>query len=163
MAFDTDQTPIRERITVQMQDTTSGSGIETWTDIGCIVNDINLSRSWANDAETGTENRWCDSAEEVARLADYIAGEETITSSILLEAILSDPAYQYLDGNRRTPFNIRFVLEDDLTPKTTQTREYRVVKTSDSLNMRGGRGQTTQFSFDFQAIEVVTEDIETAS
>lgn len=162
MAFDTDQTPIRERITVQMQDTTSGSGIETWTDIGCIVNDISLQRQWANDAETGTENRWCDSGEEVARLADYIAGEETITSSILLEAILSDPAYQYLDGNRRTPFNIRFVLEDDLTPKTTQTREYRVVKTSDSLNMRGGRGQTTQFSFDFQAIEVVTEDIETA-
>lgn len=161
MAFDTDSTPIVERITVQIQDTTTGSGIETMTDIGCIVNDVNLARAWANDADTGTENRWCDTGEEVARLADYIAGEETITSSILLEAVLADEAYQYLRKNRRTPFNIRFVLEDAENDVTTETIEYRVIKTSDSLNMRGGRGQTTQFSFDFQAVEVVTESIAT--
>lgn len=164
MAFDINSAPqaAKQQITVQIKGPT-GSGLETFTDAGCIVNDVNLGRSWANDADTGGETRWCDSGEEVARLADYIAGEETITSSILIEGVLSDPAYQFLAQNRRTPFDMRFVMEDGLTPKTTQTMEYKVVKTADSFNMRGQRGQTMQYSFDFQAIEVIDEEIETAS
>src|SRR5690625_7396020 len=135
MAFDTDQTPIRERITVQIQDTTTNSGIETWTDIGCIVNDISLQRQWANDAETGTENRWCDSGEEVARLADYIAGEETITRSILLVVFLSGSACECFEGKRRLSFCLRFVVEDALGPVAALSCVFRVVKMSVCLNM----------------------------
>lgn len=162
MAFDTDSAAIVERITVQIKGG-SGSTLTTYTDIGCIVNDVNLTRAWANAAETGGDTRWCDSGDAVARLADYIAGEKTITSSILIEGVLGDAAYKFLDANDGEPFDIKFVLEDAKTPKTTQTREYTVIKTSDSLNMRGQRGATTQFSFDFQAIAVLSETITTAA
>jgi hypothetical protein len=145
-----------EQVTIQIK----GGSLTNYTDIGCLVGDVNLARSFANNA-TDDEN-WCVNAAGARSVAQFIAGEMTATSSITIEAMLADEAYKFLRGNAGEEFDIKFLLENGLTPKTTETLEYTIVKTSDSLNMRGGRGQTTQFSFDFQINEIIDEDIVTA-
>lgn len=162
MAFDKDTSGAVERTTVQIKGP-AGSGLTTYTDLGCLIDDVEILRAWANEAETSGDTRWCDSGDAVAKLADYIAGEKTITSSILMEGVLGSAVYKFLDANDGEPFDIKFTIEDAKTPKTTQVREYKIVKTSDRLTMRGAKGATSRFSFDFQAIEILAETVTTAS
>jgi hypothetical protein len=144
------------QVTIQIR----GGNLPEFTDIGCLVGDLNLIRSWANNASDDNDN-WCINQTGSVSVAQFVAGTITGTSSITIEAMLADAAYQYLRQNGRAEFDIRFILEDGFGPTTTETLEYRITKTSDDLTIRGGRGQTTQFSFDFQINEIINESITT--
>ena len=138
-----------------------GGDLTEYTDIGCLVGDTNLNRAWANNA-TEDEN-WCLLANGGVTLAQAAPGNITGTSSLTIEAILSDEAYQFLHGIGKNTFDIRFTLEDGHTPPSVQTLEYEVAKTSDGLNMRGGAGQTTQFQLDIQINEIISETLEVSA
>lgn len=162
--FDERSVPImsKGRVTVQIKGTNPGGvTLADYTDVGCLVGDVTLGRQWADDSVE--HDNWCIHQNAATTIERYNPGAKTITSSITLEAILAEDAYQFLHENNGSEFDIKFTLEDAETNKTTQTLEYRIVKTSDSLNMRGGAGQTTQFTFDFQVNEIIDEDIETAA
>ena len=156
MAFNKNSAPraSKGQVTIQIE-------VESeYIDIGCLVGDVSIGRSHANNATE--DDNWCIHQDGTISLVQAEVGALTITSSITIEAMLSDAAYQFLYANKGAEFPIRFVLTDGLTPQTTQTLEYVIVKTSDQLNMRGGAGQTTQFGFDFQVNEITTETIVTA-
>lgn len=162
-AFDERSVPImsKGRVTVRLKgENPSGITIADYVDVGCLVSDVTIGRQWADDSVE--HDNWCIHQNATRTIERYNAGAKTITSSITLEAILADEAYQFLRENNGTEFDLEFTLTDAETNVTTETLEYRVVKTSDSLNIRGGAGQTTQFSFDFQVNEILNEEITTA-
>lgn len=162
--FDPDGVPYTSRgnVSVKIKDPNAGTGdpLEEYTDIGCIVGDATINRAWG-DSSSEPDN-WCVHIQGAAGVAQYRPGTKTITSSITIESVLADEAYKFLHGNSGTRFDIKFELKDNKTPTTTQTLEYGIVKTSDDLTMRGGEGDTTQFSFDFQVNEIINETITSA-
>lgn len=156
MPFDQGTTPYvsRGQVTVEISESATGG---TFQDAGCLVDDVAIQKTWANGSESGGEANWCTLTDAGQIIEQFTAGAMTGTSSITIEAMLADATYQFLRGNTGQPFQIRFTLENADGDEEVLT--YRVVKTSETLTMRGSADQTTRYSFDFQINEIISEVI----